>query len=59
LPECVPLVECLNHSRGWTVGKVCVGDGCAGGVPESWSVRRWVGVREMGLGAKWCVLDPT
>jgi hypothetical protein len=51
-------VERLNRSRGCTVGTVCVGDGCTGGAPESWSVRRWVGGcrgrwgREMRMGGE-------
>jgi hypothetical protein len=54
----VPPVERLNRSRGCTVGTVCVGGGCAGGAPESGSVRRWVGGcrgrwgREMGMGGE-------
>jgi hypothetical protein len=54
----VPPVERLNRSRGCTIGTVCVGGGCAGGAPESRSVRRLVGGcrgrwgREMGIGGE-------
>jgi hypothetical protein len=45
-------VERLNHSCGWTVSTVYVGDGYVGGAPESTLVRRWWVSGEMGLGGE-------
>ena len=53
MPECVPPVGRLNRSCGWTVGTICVGDGYAGGAPESWSVQKWMGVGGDG----WAIVD--
>ena len=43
----------LNRGRGWTIDTICVGDGYVGGVPESWSVRKWMGVKGDG----WVTVD--
>ena len=46
----MPSVECLNRSRGCTIGTVYLRSGFAGGAPKSRSVRRWVGVGGDGVG---------